>query len=207
MSDLGDHIEYEKQYELNIGKSFQSGAKSSYHHFKYDFTPASIDKNQEGKVTIGSKNDVTILVPHVEGSAQKHTQFTGNKQPASTKECVLIFDTRTGEFTLERLQSNFILKRSRLEGSSKAAIITPRSVTPTSEVKKKKVESSQSSQNDKKLNPMQVKAKETTSTPQSIKAGKDNSPVASNVSQLKADQLFGDDFNMSDPSDSDSLDF
>ena len=33
-----------------------------------DFTPASIDKNQESKVTIGPKHDVQILVPHVEVS-------------------------------------------------------------------------------------------------------------------------------------------
>ena len=98
---------------LNVNKNL-THTRFNYIYFEDDFTPASIDKNQEGKVTIGAKNDVTILVPHVEGSAQKHTQFTGNKQPASTKECVLVFDTRTGEFTLERLQSNFILKRSRL---------------------------------------------------------------------------------------------
>ena len=33
-----------------------------------DFTPASIDKNQEGKVTIGSKLDVQIQVPHIDVS-------------------------------------------------------------------------------------------------------------------------------------------
>jgi hypothetical protein len=48
-----------------------------------------------------------------QSSAQKYTQFTGNKQPCTTKECILIYDTKTNEFTLERLQSNIILKRSR----------------------------------------------------------------------------------------------
>ncbi|RNA01094.1 ELL-associated factor 1-like [Brachionus plicatilis] len=101
---------------------------------------------------------------------QNHHTTTSN--PASNKECVLIFDTRTGEFTLERLQSNFILKRSRLEGSSKAAIITPRSVTPTNEAKKKKPEN--------KNNPTPSKTKE------NIVKAKSNSPVSSNVSQMKA---------------------
>ena len=49
----------------------------------------------------------------IKGSAQKYTQFTGNMQPCSTKECVLIYDTKTNEFTLERLQTNFMLKKSR----------------------------------------------------------------------------------------------
>ena len=34
--------------------------------FEDDFTPASIDKNQEAKVNIGAKNDVLIQVPHVD---------------------------------------------------------------------------------------------------------------------------------------------
>lgn len=34
MSDLNEHVELDKLYELNIGKSFQTGSKSSYHNFK-----------------------------------------------------------------------------------------------------------------------------------------------------------------------------
>lgn len=89
MSELSDYAEFDKPYELNIGKSFLNGSKTSYHSFKCnftsifilkyfrfnsdyklllldDFTPASIDKNQEAKVTIGTKNEVNIQVPHVD---------------------------------------------------------------------------------------------------------------------------------------------
>lgn len=62
----------------------------------------------------------------------------------------------------------------RLEGSSKAAIITPRSVTPTNEPKKKKSEN--------KNNPTPNKSKEISAN---VKA-KSNSPVSSSVSQMKA---------------------
>jgi ELL-associated factor len=72
------------------------------------------------------------------GSTQKYTQFTGNKQATSLKDCILIYDTKTKEFTLERLESNFNLKRSRLEGASKAQIVAPRSITPTVENHNKK---------------------------------------------------------------------
>jgi len=35
-------------------------------YFQVDFTPASIDKNQEAQVTIGAKNDIIIQVPHID---------------------------------------------------------------------------------------------------------------------------------------------
>jgi hypothetical protein len=37
MSDLSEKIDFDKPYELNIGKTFQQGAKSSYHQFKCRF--------------------------------------------------------------------------------------------------------------------------------------------------------------------------
>lgn len=93
-SDLAEFIDYDQKYELNVGKSFQKGCPITYNQFKcnsllfvqrwvcfqfnktvlkqmltlwkVDFTPASIDKNQEAKLTIGNKNDITIQVPHIE---------------------------------------------------------------------------------------------------------------------------------------------
>ena len=141
------------------------------------------------------------------GSAQKYTQFTGNKQPCTTKECILVYDKRTNEFTLERLQTNFILKRSRLEGSSKAQIITPRSITPTNEnnAKKKKQESTPStttvtttptqSQSETKKKPTitQTKTGKESSPP-----SKSNSNNNSNSLSIKTENLFGDDLNLSD---------
>ena len=86
MSDLSDKIEFDKPYELNIGKTFQPGSKSSFHQIKCkffivlkayfvyyllkfyldDFTPASIDKNHEAKVSIGTKNEVQMQFPNID---------------------------------------------------------------------------------------------------------------------------------------------
>lgn len=193
--NLNDFIDHDQIYELNIGKSFQKGSNTSHHQFKFDFTPASIDKNQEAKVTVGTKNDIMIQVPHVDGSAQPYTQFTGNMQPCSTKECVLIYDTRTNEFTLERLQTNFMLKKSRLEGSSKAQIITPRCITPTNEssIKKKKTEDIRKSGTKPKPD---VK---TTSN----KVTKEPTPPPKPAPK-QDNNIFGNDLNLSDGTDSDS---
>jgi hypothetical protein len=61
------------------------------------------------------KNERISVLNYIllQGAAQKYTQFTGNKAPCSNKECVLIYDTKTKEFTIERLQTNIILKKSR----------------------------------------------------------------------------------------------
>ena len=37
MAELSDFVENDKVYELNIGKTFQNGSKTSYHHFKCNF--------------------------------------------------------------------------------------------------------------------------------------------------------------------------
>ncbi len=40
VSDLNDFIDYDKVYELNIGKSFQKGASTSHHQFKCNLIEA-----------------------------------------------------------------------------------------------------------------------------------------------------------------------
>jgi len=149
MSDLNDFIKPDTVYELNIGTSFTNPSKASFHQFKYDFTPAAIDKNKEAKINIGARNDVAIEFPHVEGSTEKSTQYIGNKQPCSNKECVLIYDTKSGKFTLERLDSNFFLKKDRQT--------VHRSVTPTNltdkTLKKAKLDTSAASSSEQTTNP------------------------------------------------------
>ena len=61
MSDLSEFIKPDTPYELNIGSSFTNPSKQLD-----DFTPAAIDRNQEAKVNIGNRNDVTIEFPHIE---------------------------------------------------------------------------------------------------------------------------------------------
>lgn len=79
-------------------------------------------------------------MPHVEGSAERSTHFIGNKQPSSNKDCVLIFDPKTGKFTLERLESNFFLKKDRKSqlnqqqpSQSQQSLALTRSITPTND--------------------------------------------------------------------------
>ena len=63
-------------------------------------------------------------MPNVGGSAQPMTHFKGPKREAK-KQCVLILNHDTGEITLERLNHDVVLKRQRLDGTSKAYIKTP----------------------------------------------------------------------------------
>ncbi|XP_065337576.1 ELL-associated factor 1 [Cloeon dipterum] len=118
-----------RERELRLGSSFykKNAPGSSFHTVKYDFKPASVDVQKMATVDVGSTNDITITVPNVDGASLGHTVYRGNQKPYN-KECVLIFDHTTGEFTLERLSSNIQVKKTRCEGPSKLGI--PRSDTP-----------------------------------------------------------------------------
>lgn len=73
-----------------------------------------MDLNKEATVEVGTNNQVQVTVPHLDGSGVPKTVFKGN-QKKYTKECVLIIDKNTGEFTLERLSSNVSVKKTRSE--------------------------------------------------------------------------------------------
>ncbi|CAL1294887.1 unnamed protein product [Larinioides sclopetarius] len=75
-----------------------------------DFMPASLDTTKRATVDIGEGHQVTVTVPHIEGTS--HTVFKGSKKPYQ-KECVLIIDHATGEITLEKLTYNVQLKDTR----------------------------------------------------------------------------------------------
>ncbi|XP_015903469.1 ELL-associated factor 2 [Parasteatoda tepidariorum] len=108
--------------ELKLGKSFGKG--ENFHTFRYDFMPASVDTSKRATVDIGDGHQVTVTVPHIEGSGTANTVFKGSKKPYQ-KECVLIIDHTTGEITLEKLSYNVQLKKTRAEGSSKIRSSTP----------------------------------------------------------------------------------
>ncbi|XP_059474537.1 ELL-associated factor 1 [Neocloeon triangulifer] len=118
-----------REHELKIGQSFYSKGNSgaAFHSIKYDFKPASVDVQKMAKVEVGSTNNITVTVPNVEGATVGQTVFRGNQKPYQ-KECVLIIDHNTGEITLERLNSNIQVKKTRCEGPSKLGV--PRSDTP-----------------------------------------------------------------------------
>ncbi|KAM4596028.1 ELL-associated factor 2-like, partial [Polymixia lowei] len=83
-----------------------------------DFKPASIDTTCEGELEVGKGEQVTITLPNLEGSTAPVTVFKGSKRPYM-KECILIVNHDTGEYRLEKLNSNIAVKKTRAEGSSK----------------------------------------------------------------------------------------
>merc|ERR1719402_1035543 len=62
---------------------------------------------------VQEQRSVSVALPHVDGSGQ--TNYKGNVKPANTKECILIIDHETGELTLERLNSQIMVKKTRTE--------------------------------------------------------------------------------------------
>ncbi|XP_061579059.1 ELL-associated factor 2 [Cololabis saira] len=107
-----------QEHVLKLGETFEKHPKSAYHTVRYDFKPASIDTTCEGELEVGKGEQVTITLPNLEGSSTPLTVFKGSKRPYM-KECILIVNHDTGEYRLEKLNSNIAVKKTRAEGSSK----------------------------------------------------------------------------------------
>lgn len=56
---------------------------------------------------------------NIDGSGVPNTIFKGNQREYARKECVLIFNRETNEITLERLNSNIQVKKTRTDTSNK----------------------------------------------------------------------------------------
>ncbi|XP_029937333.1 ELL-associated factor 2 [Myripristis murdjan] len=134
--DSQDHV-------LKLGETFEKHPKSAYHTVRYDFKPASIDTTCEGELDVGKGEQVTITLPNLEGSSAPVTVFKGSKRPYM-KECILIVNHDTGEYRLEKLNSNIAVKKTRAEGSSK---IQSRLEQQTSRLSQQMKSSSSSSSN------------------------------------------------------------
>ncbi|RZC42045.1 ell-associated factor Eaf [Asbolus verrucosus] len=102
--------------QLKIGQSFTNPKSSAFHSIKYDFKPASVDTNKMATVDVGSNHQVTVTVPHLDGAGVPQTVFKGSHRPYQ-KECVLIIDRVTGEITLEKLECNIQVKKTRSESA------------------------------------------------------------------------------------------
>lgn len=107
-----------QEHLLKLGETFEKQPKSAFHTVRYDFKPASIDTACEGALEVGKGEQVTITLPNLEGSTAPTTVFKGSKRPYM-KECILIVNHDTGEYRLEKLNSNIAVKKTRAEGSSK----------------------------------------------------------------------------------------
>ncbi|XP_075169486.1 ELL-associated factor [Haematobia irritans] len=120
--NIGDEVR-----ELKLGCTFNSkNTTNAFHTIKYDFKPASVDKNRVAVVDVGSNNQVTVTVPNLVSSGVPHTIYKGN-QKKYTKECILIYDKRTGDITLEKLNHNIQVKKTR-EMTNKPSVPIPSSM-------------------------------------------------------------------------------
>ncbi|XP_013109051.2 ell-associated factor Eaf [Stomoxys calcitrans] len=120
--NIGDEVR-----ELKLGCTFNSkNTTNAFHTIKYDFKPASVDKNRVAVVDVGSNNQVTVTVPNLVSSGVPHTIYKGN-QKKYAKECILIYDKRTGDITLEKLNHNIQVKKTR-EMTNKPSVPIPSSM-------------------------------------------------------------------------------
>ncbi|KAH8300286.1 hypothetical protein KR044_012463 [Drosophila immigrans] len=116
--NIGDEVR-----ELKLGATFNpKNTSTAFHTIKYDFKPASVDTSRMATVDVGSNNQVTVTVPNLESSGVPHTVYKGNHKKY-TKECLLIFDKETGAFTLEKLNNNIQVKKTRSEMSNKPSLM------------------------------------------------------------------------------------
>lgn len=143
--------------ELKLGPSFTSSRGESFHTLRYDFKPASVDVSKVATVDVGTSQQVTVTVPHLDGAGTPHTVFKGSQRPYQ-KECVLIIDRLTGEITLEKLSSNIQVKKTRMESAPKLAPppSSSRPLTPVDSLNshnKSKLPSPQHRTNKKKTSP------------------------------------------------------
>ncbi|CAK8681169.1 unnamed protein product [Clavelina lepadiformis] len=103
-----------KVHNIELGNTFRKRKDTAFHTVRYDFKPASADLTQQGQVDVGENNDVTITLPHTQGNS--NIVYKGSKKPAQ-KECILIYDPATGDFTLERVTSQIQVKKTRSSGN------------------------------------------------------------------------------------------
>jgi len=102
--------------ELKLGPTFSKNNGTGFHTLRYDFKPASVDESKVATVDVGQNTQVTVTVPHLDGSGTMQTVFKGSQRNYQ-RECVLIIDRTTGEITLEKLTNNIQLKKTRMEPS------------------------------------------------------------------------------------------
>lgn len=109
------------------GSNSSSDQCDKYYSVRYDFKPASLDNDRPGEVEIQGDREVTITLPTVMPTTAGQEEdvqipddivYKGNKKPAQ-KECLLIIDHKTGEVTLEKLDSSITVKKTRKEKSLK----------------------------------------------------------------------------------------
>lgn len=87
-------------YNLTLGSSFKDQNPSRFCTFRYEFKPASIDKNQRGTLHKSKDNKVTVEFQNIQHGKPK-VVFEGSSEDYKDNDAVLFFDGES--FRLERL--------------------------------------------------------------------------------------------------------
>ncbi|XP_051114411.1 uncharacterized protein LOC127240039 [Andrographis paniculata] len=90
----------DRWYDLTLGSSFKDLNPSRFCTFRYEFKPASIDKNQRGTLHKSKDNKVTVEFHNIQPGKPKVT-FEGSSEDYKDNDAVLFFDGES--FRLERL--------------------------------------------------------------------------------------------------------
>jgi len=105
---------------IHLGSTYKRKRQTSLHTLRYDFKPASVDLSQTGRIEVQENNEIEVTLP---SSIKKgNIVYTGSKKPA-LKECVLIYDPVTDEFTLEKVASQCYIKKTRASNSKMPAAL------------------------------------------------------------------------------------
>jgi ELL-associated factor len=106
----------EGRHTLRLGESMLARTGPTFHTLRYDFKPASVGDCKETYVEVAENQEVTVTVPKLDetGEVRDATMFKGPRKQYQ-KECLLVYNHDTGEFTLEQLTYNIQLKKTRGE--------------------------------------------------------------------------------------------
>ncbi|XP_076943213.1 uncharacterized protein LOC143613379 [Bidens hawaiensis] len=106
-------------FDLTLGSSFQGNPSSKFCTLRYEFKPASIDKNQPGKLHKSKDNKVAVEFQNNQPGKPK-VSFEGSIEDYKDNDAVLFFDGT--HFRLERLHRSVKrLRHVRQPGESAAA--------------------------------------------------------------------------------------
>lgn len=111
----------DRWYNLSLGSSLKDPHHSSkFCTLRYEFKPASIDKNQRGTLHKSKDNKVTVEFQNNQPGKPKVT-FEGISEDYKENDAVLFFDGES--FRLERLHRAVKrLRHNRMQGESTAAV-------------------------------------------------------------------------------------
>ncbi|KAK9074712.1 hypothetical protein SSX86_003030 [Deinandra increscens subsp. villosa] len=105
-------------FDLTLGSSFQDNPSSRFCTLRYEFKPASIDKNQPGRLHKSKDNKVAVEFQNNQPGKPK-VSFEGSSEDYKDNDAVLFFDGTS--FRLERLHRSVKrLRHVRKPGESAA---------------------------------------------------------------------------------------